>query len=235
MRAPQIPSSCSSPDTACRSVKPFEVHRGIRVPDLHLSLVRCPRSSASNFRRIPLSVVRKTPALLQASESAMSLHKDVYEPFLSAGFKHKEVKIPPHEADPSLELQLHVLHYEPSAQPAEHTLVLLHGHPQSALIWHRVAPELVKKLRSTRIIIPDLRGHGKSQAAKVERTESGKYANEAARARYSKREMARDTIELSKQLGWQQGSDNKLWIAAHDRGAVSGQKGRKDARKALNF
>ena len=38
-------------------------------------------------------------------------------------------------------------------------LVLLHGYPQTHVMWHRVAPELAK---SFTLLIPDLRGYGSS-------------------------------------------------------------------------
>ena len=40
-------------------------------------------------------------------------------------------------------------------------LFLLHGFPQTHLIWHRVAPGLAQGFR---LVIPDLRGYGDSAA-----------------------------------------------------------------------
>ena len=40
-------------------------------------------------------------------------------------------------------------------------LVLLHGFPQTHLIWHRVAPLLAQQFT---LVMPDLRGYGNSSA-----------------------------------------------------------------------
>lgn len=149
--------------------------------------------------------------------SIMSTANNLYAPFHDAGFKAHDVKIPPPAYDPTLDLTIHALVFEPES-PAQHTLLLLHGHPQSNLIWLRAAPKLVAELKgTTRIIIPDLRGHGKSTAVSVERDEKGEYKDEAAKGRYTKREMARDMVELVKAVG----GHEKFYILAHDRGAVS--------------
>ena len=57
-------------------------------------------------------------------------------------------------------------------------LLLLHGHPQTHAMWHRVAPGLAREFS---VVMMDLRGYGDSG-----RPEAGK----GSRA-YSKREMAR--------------------------------------------
>ncbi|PWN25880.1 alpha/beta-hydrolase [Jaminaea rosea] len=145
----------------------------------------------------------------------MSTTNSLYAPFHDVGFKAHDVKIPSPAHDPTLDLTIHALVFEPES-PAQHTLLLLHGHPQSNLIWLRAAPKLVAELKgTTRIIIPDLRGHGKSTAVSVERDEKGQYKDEVARGRYTKREMARDMVELVKAVG----GHEKFYILAHDRGA----------------
>ncbi len=80
-------------------------------------------------------------------------------------------------------------------------LLLLHGHPQTHLMWHRVAGELA---RDFTVIAADLRGYGDSS-----RPEPGKDS-----AAYSKRVMAGDMVDLMSQLGHE-----RFAIAAHDRGA----------------
>lgn len=80
-------------------------------------------------------------------------------------------------------------------------LLLLHGHPQTHALWHRVAPQLA--LRHT-VVAADLRGYG----------DSDKPAAQPDHANYSKRAMALDLLEVMRQLGF--GSFNVL---AHDRGA----------------
>jgi haloacetate dehalogenase len=80
-------------------------------------------------------------------------------------------------------------------------LLLLHGYPQNHLMWHRVAPALV---RDHTVVLADLRGYG----------DSGKPAPDAAGLVYSKRSMARDQAGLMRQLGFPQ-----FQLVGHDRGA----------------
>lgn len=80
-------------------------------------------------------------------------------------------------------------------------LLLLHGYPQTHLIWHQVAPRLAQHFR---VICPDLRGYGDSE----------KPASDPEHAAYSKRVMAQDMVDLMKELGFEQFS-----VTGHDRGA----------------
>jgi haloacetate dehalogenase len=80
-------------------------------------------------------------------------------------------------------------------------LLLLHGHPQTHLMWHAVAPGLVERFT---VVAPDLRGYG----------ESSKPETTADHEPYSKRAMARDQVELMRQLGFERFS-----VCGHDRGA----------------
>ena len=82
-------------------------------------------------------------------------------------------------------------------------LLLLHGHPQTHLIWHKVEPELSKHFS---IVAADLRGYG----------DSDKPASDASvfHAPYSKREMAKDMVAVMHGLGFQ-----RFKVLAHDRGA----------------
>jgi haloacetate dehalogenase len=80
-------------------------------------------------------------------------------------------------------------------------LLLLHGHPQTHAIWHRVAPTLA---RTHSVVAADLRGYG----------DSSKPAGAADHANYSKRVMARDQRTLMHSLGFRQ-----FDVLAHDRGA----------------
>ena len=79
-------------------------------------------------------------------------------------------------------------------------LLLLHGYPQSHLIWHRVAPELAKTFT---VIVTDLRGYGLS----------AKPPGLPDHSNYSKREMARDQVEVMHQLGFV-----SFHLCGHDRG-----------------
>lgn len=80
-------------------------------------------------------------------------------------------------------------------------LLLLHGHPQTHVIWHKVAPHLARHFT---VVAADLRGYG----------DSGKPEADADQVIYSKREMARDMVELMTSLGFA-----RFDLLAHDRGA----------------
>ena len=80
-------------------------------------------------------------------------------------------------------------------------LLLLHGYPQSHLIWHRVAPALAKYYT---VVATDLRGYGDSEKPEG----AGDHSN------YSKREMARDQVDVMQQLGF-----DSFYLCGHDRGA----------------
>ncbi|CAN7332445.1 alpha/beta hydrolase [Variovorax paradoxus] len=80
-------------------------------------------------------------------------------------------------------------------------LLLLHGHPQTHLIWHRVAPVLAERFT---VVAVDLRGYG----------DSGRPADDAGHVAYSKREMARDALAAMRHHGFE-----RFGVLAHDRGA----------------
>jgi haloacetate dehalogenase len=80
-------------------------------------------------------------------------------------------------------------------------LLLLHGHPQTHAIWHRVAPELAK---SHTVVMTDLRGYG----------DSSKPSGEPDHGNYSKRTMALDQLAVMQHLGFK-----AFDVLAHDRGA----------------
>jgi len=79
-------------------------------------------------------------------------------------------------------------------------LLLLHGFPQSKIIWHLIAPTLSQHYT---VIASDLRGYG----------QSSKPAGKADHANYSKRSMAKDQVELMKHLGF-----DHFYLLGHDRG-----------------
>jgi len=83
-------------------------------------------------------------------------------------------------------------------------LLLLHGFPQTHLMWRGLAPPLAKRFT---IVCADLRGYGRS----------GCPPSEPDHSPYSKRAMARDMIELMEQFGHQRFS-----VAGHDRGGRVG-------------
>lgn len=80
-------------------------------------------------------------------------------------------------------------------------LLLLHGHPQTHAIWHRVAPALAERFT---VVAVDLRGYG----------DSGRPAPDAGHAVYSKREMALDALAAMRHHGFE-----RFGVLAHDRGA----------------
>lgn len=80
-------------------------------------------------------------------------------------------------------------------------LLLLHGYPQTHVMWHRVADQLAEHFT---VVAADLRGYG----------DSSKPEGGADHVAYSKREMALDQVELMRSLGFEQ-----FDILAHDRGA----------------
>jgi len=79
-------------------------------------------------------------------------------------------------------------------------LLLLHGYPQTHVMWHRVAPALAERFAC---VIPDLRGYGASSVP----------ASAPDHAPYSKRAMARDMMALMRGLGHE-----RFAVAGHDRG-----------------
>ena len=83
-------------------------------------------------------------------------------------------------------------------------LLLLHGYPQTHVIWHRVAPVLARHFT---LVMPDLRGYGQSKGP----------APDPAHVNYSKRAMAGDMVVVMAALGHE-----RFAIAGHDRGARVG-------------
>lgn len=80
-------------------------------------------------------------------------------------------------------------------------LLLLHGYPQTHVLWRKVAPRLAERFT---VVCPDLRGYGSS----------GKPPAGSDFAAYSKRTMARDMVGLMRAL-----HINRFSVCGHDRGA----------------
>ena len=80
-------------------------------------------------------------------------------------------------------------------------VVLLHGFPQTHLMWRHVAADLAA---DHTVICPDLRGYGASDKPA-----------ETSPDTYAKRTMAADIVELARALG-----HDRFALAGHDRGAL---------------
>ena len=80
-------------------------------------------------------------------------------------------------------------------------LLLLHGFPETHVMWHRVAPVLARQFT---VVCADLRGYGRS----------GKPASTPDHAPYAKSAMAIDMVRLMEDLGF-----STFSVAGHDRGA----------------
>ncbi len=80
-------------------------------------------------------------------------------------------------------------------------LLLLHGYPQTHVIWHKIAPSLAKRYT---VVAADLRGYG----------DSSKPDGGANHENYSFRAMAKDQVAVMEALGFK-----RFMAVGHDRGA----------------
>jgi haloacetate dehalogenase len=80
-------------------------------------------------------------------------------------------------------------------------LLLLHGIPQTQLMWRSVAPVLAEEFT---VVVTDLRGYGAS----------GVVDSDDDHGRYAMRELAIDQVEVMSRLGFP-----RFGVAGHDRGA----------------
>jgi haloacetate dehalogenase len=80
-------------------------------------------------------------------------------------------------------------------------LLLLHGYPQTHVMWRKVAPRLA---RDFTVVVPDLRGYGDSS-----KPPAGDNC-----VNYAKRALAQDQVETMTALGFE-----RFAVAGHDRGA----------------
>jgi haloacetate dehalogenase len=80
-------------------------------------------------------------------------------------------------------------------------LLLMHGHPQTHQIWHKLADTLAQHFT---VIATDLRGYGAS----------AKPPSDAQHMPYSKRVMAADQVAVMRHFGFE-----RFMVCAHDRGA----------------
>lgn len=80
-------------------------------------------------------------------------------------------------------------------------VLLLHGYPQTHLMWHKIAPRLAEDFT---VILTDLRGYG----------DSDKPQGNPEHGNYSKRVMAQDQVGVMSELGYEE-----FYLVGHDRGA----------------
>lgn len=85
-------------------------------------------------------------------------------------------------------------------------LLLLHGYPQTHVMWHKTVSALAENFT---VIAPDLRGYG----------DSDKPPTDDAHAPYSFRAMAADQVAVMRALGHEQ-----FFVAGHDRGGRVGHR-----------
>lgn len=79
-------------------------------------------------------------------------------------------------------------------------LLLIHGYPQTNVMWHAVAPALAERFT---LVLPDLPGYGWSEVTRAS----------ADHAPYDKRSIAQAMIELMEAIGFV-----RFHVAGHDRG-----------------
>lgn len=80
-------------------------------------------------------------------------------------------------------------------------LLLLHGYPQTHVMWHKIAPRLAENFT---VVATDLRGYG----------DSSKPTSIPHHLNYSKRVIAQDQVEVMSKLGYEE-----FYVVGHDRGA----------------
>jgi haloacetate dehalogenase len=85
-------------------------------------------------------------------------------------------------------------------------VLLLHGYPQTHVMWHLVAPVLAERFT---VIATDLRGYG----------DSDKPTGDPEHRRYARRTMANDQVEVMSALGF-----DRFAVVGHDRGGRVGHR-----------
>ena len=85
-------------------------------------------------------------------------------------------------------------------------LLLMHGYPQTHVMWHKLAPALAERFT---VVATDLRGYG----------DSAKPPGGDHHAGYSKRAMAADQVAVMRALGYE-----RFHVAGHDRGGRVGHR-----------
>lgn len=79
-------------------------------------------------------------------------------------------------------------------------LLLLHGAPQTHVMWHKIADQLAQHFT---VVATDLRGYG----------DSSKPEGLADHSNYAKRALAQDQVDVMRHLGF-----DRFYLVGHDRG-----------------
>ncbi len=95
-------------------------------------------------------------------------------------------------------------------------LLMLHGYPQTHVMWHKIAGELAEHFS---LIIADLRGYGQSSCPSSDDNHES----------YSKRAMGKDMLEVMTELG-----HGRFMVLSHDRGARVGYRMALDHREHVS-
>jgi haloacetate dehalogenase len=83
-------------------------------------------------------------------------------------------------------------------------LLMLHGYPQTHVMWHKIAGDLAEHFS---LVIADLRGYGQSSCPETD----------VSHKTYSKRAMGKDMVEVMTELG-----HGRFMVLSHDRGGRVG-------------
>jgi haloacetate dehalogenase len=126
----------------------------------------------------------RLPGLLGDPEPAQTPREDFFK-----GFKTEEVKT-----------SGATIHTVSGGNRNGPPLLLLHGIPETHVLWRKVAPALAQDYF---LVMTDLRGYG----------DSGKPPGGGDHFAYSKRAMAQDQVDVMKRLGF-----DKFALVGHDRG-----------------
>ena len=94
-------------------------------------------------------------------------------------------------------------------------LLLMHGNPQTHVMWHKIAPKLAEHFT---VVATDLRGYG----------DSSKPPTDEKHMPYSKRAMAADQVAVMRACGFE-----RFYAAGHDRGGRVAYRMALDAAEAV--
>jgi haloacetate dehalogenase len=95
-------------------------------------------------------------------------------------------------------------------------LLLLHGHPQTHVAWHKIAATLAQRFT---VVLTDLRGYG----------DSSKPPGGERAVNYAPRTLARDQLDVMRSLGFE-----RFAVAGHDRGGRVAHRIALDAPEAVS-